>query len=82
MTVGDIGSPARSDYTVLGNQVNLASRLADQAEARQMLVTERTMVAVEHLVDGRLVDEISLKGISRPIKIYEIIPRYDGDGDG
>ena len=47
-----------------------------------MLVTERTMVAVEHLVDGRLVDEISLKGISRPIKIYEIIPRYDGDGDG
>lgn len=82
VTVGDIGSPARSDYTVLGNQVNLASRLADQAEARQMLVTERTMVAVEHLVDGRLVDEISLKGISRPIKIYEIIPRYDGDGDG
>ena len=49
VTVGDIGSPARSDYTVLGNQVNLASRLADKASARQILVTERTMVAVEHL---------------------------------
>ncbi len=75
VTVGDIGSPARSDYTVLGNQVNLASRLADKAEARQILVTERTMKAVDDLVDGTLVDEISLKGVSRPIKIYEIAPR-------
>ncbi|HET6712851.1 MAG TPA: adenylate/guanylate cyclase domain-containing protein [Actinomycetota bacterium] len=75
VTVGDIGSPARTDYTVLGNQVNLASRLADKASARQILVTERTMVAVEHLVDGRLVDEIELKGISRPIKVYEIVPK-------
>jgi class 3 adenylate cyclase len=73
VTVGDIGSPARSDYTVLGNQVNLAARLADKASARQILVSERTMLAVDHLVDGRLVDEIALKGINRPIKIYEIV---------
>lgn len=79
VTVGDIGSQARSDYTVLGNQVNLASRLADKAEPRQILVTERTMVAVDHLVDGRMVDEVSLKGVSRPIKIYEILPRGKGD---
>ena len=58
--------------------MNLASRLADKAEPGQILVTERTMVAVDHIVDGRQVDEISLKGISRPIKIYEIVPR-DGE---
>ncbi len=75
MTVGDIGSSSRSDYTVLGNEVNLAARLADKAAARQILVSERTMVAVDHFVDGRLVDEITLKGITRPIKIYAITPR-------
>ena len=73
VTVGDIGSPSRSDYTVVGNQVNLAARLADQADPRQILVTDRTMRAVEHFAEGRVVDEITLQGISRPIEIYEIV---------
>ena len=55
--------------------MNLASRLADRAEAGQILVTERTMVEVEELVDSTPIDEISLKGISRPIKVYEVRPK-------
>jgi class 3 adenylate cyclase len=74
VTVGDIGPTARSDYTVIGNQVNLAARLADRAQAGQILVTERTMLEVEGLVDGRPVDEVTLKGVSRPVKIFEIQP--------
>jgi class 3 adenylate cyclase/HAMP domain-containing protein len=75
VTVGDIGSPARSDYTVLGNEVNLAARLADRAASGQILVTERTLADVTDIASAQPIDEILLKGISRPIKIFELQPR-------
>ena len=74
VTVGNIGSAVRTDYTVLGNQVNLASRLADRAEAGQILISDRTMAAVEDFVEGTVIDEIELKGVNRPIRIYDIAP--------
>jgi class 3 adenylate cyclase len=72
VTVGNIGSAVRSDYTVLGNQVNLASRLADRAEGGQILVSERTMLAVNDFAHGTVIDEVRLKGVNRPIKIYDL----------
>ncbi len=72
VTVGNIGSPDRTDYTVLGNEVNLASRLADRAEAGEILVTERTMMEGAGIVVGEVVDEVELKGVNRPIRIYSV----------
>jgi class 3 adenylate cyclase len=60
---------------VLGNEVNLAARLADRAASGQILVTERTMTDVADVAVGHPIDEILLKGISRPIKIFELQPR-------
>ena len=72
VTVGNIGSAARTDYTVLGNEVNLASRLAGQADAGEILVSERTMIKAPENVTGDVIDEVTLKGVSRPIKIYSV----------
>jgi class 3 adenylate cyclase len=82
VTVGNIGSPARTDYTVLGNEVNLAARLTDRAAPGEILVTERTMMEGQDLVSGEVVDEVTLKGVSRPIKIYSLTRPERGAPEG
>jgi class 3 adenylate cyclase len=72
VTVGNIGSAARLDYTVVGSHVNLAARLAERAQAGQVLVADRTLVATRDLVDAREIDEVELEGVNRPVKIYEV----------
>jgi len=85
VNVGNIGSSARSDYTVLGNEVNLAARLSDRAKPGEILVSDRTMMKAQDTVSGEVVDEVTLKGVSRPIKIYSLTrptePPPEGDAD-
>jgi len=62
--VRNIGSLVRVQYTVLGNYVNLASRLTHAAEGGQILVSEKTLVAVRDLVRSNEIDQIQLESIS------------------
>ena len=72
MTVGNIGSDIYKDYTVIGNQVNVAARLESLAKAGQILISQRTYSRVRDLVEVEKVGEIKVKGIHNPIITYNV----------
>jgi class 3 adenylate cyclase len=80
-TLGKIGFEGRFDYAAIGTVTNLAARLCDEAKGDQILVSQRVYSAVERIVEAETVGELSLKGFSRPIPVYNIIdlrePLYD-----
>jgi len=83
MVVGNMGSDVRFDYTVLGDNVNLAARL--EALTRQygvgLLISESTQ---EPLGDDYLVrelDSVRVKGKTRPVRIFEVLARCGTDKD-
>jgi adenylate cyclase len=76
-TLGKIGFEGRFDYAAIGTVTNLTSRLCDEADGEQILVSQRVYSAVEVLVEAEIVGELSLKGFSRPILVHNIIGRRE-----
>ena len=74
-TVGNFGSQDRLDYTVIGNGVNLASRLESSSEANKILISEDTYLLVKDEFDTKERDTISVKGFSYPVKTFEVVGR-------
>lgn len=75
VVLGNIGSHKKKDYTVIGDNVNLAARLYDQARGGQILISASTHEQVKHLVEARFFEKIHVKGKKKPVDTYEILGR-------
>jgi len=74
VTVGNIGSATRTEYTVIGSHVRLASHLAQIAGPDQILISDATLAVpgVRDRVHAISLEAISLEGSRKPVGVYEI----------
>jgi adenylate cyclase len=72
-TCGEVGFEGRYDYAAIGAVTNLASRLADEAVAGQILITQRLYAEVEDVVEVEPVGEMRLEGVRRPVAAFNVV---------
>ncbi len=76
-TVGNFGSEDRMDYTIIGNEVNLAARLQSHAQVGGILMANATYSLVKDTVLAEEQETIPVKGYAKPVRNYNVVGIYD-----
>jgi adenylate cyclase len=73
VVAGTVGTEDRMEYTVIGDSVNLASRLESQAKPGQILITSPTFEKVHAEVEAHSLGKLHVKGKEEEIEVYEVV---------
>jgi adenylate cyclase len=80
MTVANMGSTGRMNYTLMGDNVNLGARLegTNKGYYTTIIISEYTYAQVKDKVTARELDNIRVKGKNKPVQIYELLDVNEG----
>jgi len=71
-TLGLVGFKGHSEYTAIGNVVNVAARLCDKAADGQILIGRRAYADVENKVEVEPIGSFEMKGVRKPVEVFDL----------
>jgi len=77
MIVGEMGGPQRTDYTVIGRDANLGSRICGIAKGGQVLISQATYDLVKRAIDATALSGQHFKGMAQDVTVYHVTRTLD-----